>query len=137
MVVLVDLATKAWARDSLGKARHLWGPLWLRLQYNSGVSFSFNRGLPLMSALVALAVALVVLVIGSRAAAGFPTWGFGLLIGGGVGNVANRFLSSPPRVTDFVAVSSFPVFNAADAAITVGFLTLLVAILRGQRMVGS
>jgi lipoprotein signal peptidase len=37
-------------------------------------------------------------------------------------------------VTDFVALGSFPVFNLADASITIGFVLLLVAALRGERL---
>jgi lipoprotein signal peptidase len=33
-----------------------------------------------------------------------------------------------------MAVGSFPVFNLADAAITVGFIVLLVCAVRGQKL---
>jgi signal peptidase II len=66
---------------------------------------------------------------------GAPGVGFGLLIGGGLANVIDRLAASPHRVTDFIAVSSFPVFNLADVAITAGFVVLLVAALRGDRLV--
>jgi signal peptidase II len=81
-------------------------------------------------------VALVVVVVGLQAHRGTPTVGFGLLIGGGLANVIDRLAASPHRVTDFIAVSSFPVFNVADVAITFGFLALMIAALRGERLVG-
>jgi signal peptidase II len=61
-----------------------------------------------------------------------PAIGFGLLLGGGLANVVDRLVASPHRVTDFIAVSSFPVFNLADVAITLGFVILMVAALRGE-----
>jgi len=57
-----------------------------------------------------------------------------LLIGGGVANVIDRLAASPHEVTDFIAVGSFPVFNAADAAITLGFIVLMVAAISGERL---
>jgi signal peptidase II len=75
-----------------------------------------------------------VFAIGLQAAPGWPAVGFGLLIGGGVANVVDRLAARPHQVTDFVAVGSFPVFNLADAAITVGFVVLLVTALSGDRL---
>jgi lipoprotein signal peptidase len=39
-------------------------------------------------------------------------------------------------VTDFIAVSSFPVFNLADVSITLGFIVLMVVALRGEQLLG-
>jgi len=52
-----------------------------------------------------------------------------------VANVVDRLTASPPRVTDFIAVGQFPVFNVADISVSVGFLLLLLLVLRGERMV--
>jgi signal peptidase II len=73
-------------------------------------------------------------LVGLNSAAGLPAAGFGLLLGGGVANVIDRLAATPHRVTDFVALGSFPVFNIADVAITAGFVTLMIAALRGQRL---
>ena len=136
VVTALDAVTKWWARRALARhARHRVGPLWLRLDFNSGISFSLSHGLPLVSAVVTLVVAVAVVVVALRARPGVSTWGFGLLVGGGVGNVLDRLAATPPRVTDFVAFSSFPVFNLADVAITAGFVLLLTRILRGERLV--
>lgn len=137
VVAVVDALSKAWARHALAAhAVHVLGPLWLRLQYNSGVSFSINSSGPLVTTVVTLVVAAVVLIVGLNANRGLPAVGFGLLIGGGVANVIDRLAASPHQVTDFVAVSSFPVFNVADVAITAGFVVLLTAALRGDRLLG-
>jgi lipoprotein signal peptidase len=37
-------------------------------------------------------------------------------------------------VTDFIAVSSLPVFNLADVSITAGFVVLMICALRGDRL---
>jgi lipoprotein signal peptidase len=38
-------------------------------------------------------------------------------------------------VTDFISVGWFPIFNLADASVTVGFIVLMVAMLRGSSLV--
>jgi len=88
----------------------------------------------LLTSIATLIVAVVVLVVGLGARRGLPTVGFGLLIGGGVANVIDRLAATPHRVTDFIALGSFPVFNLADVAITAGFITLLVAALSGEKL---
>jgi signal peptidase II len=79
-------------------------------------------------------IAVVVVVVGLNARRGLSTIGFGLLLGGGVANIVDRLSASPHRVTDFIALGSFPVFNLADVAITGGFVVLLVAALTGEKL---
>ena len=50
----------------------------------------------------------------------------GLQLGGAAGNLIDRLLAG--RVTDFISVGAFPVFNIADASITVGVLVLLLGV---------
>lgn len=136
VVTAIDAFTKVWVRHALAThAVHVGGTIWLRLQYNSGISFSLNATRSVLTTILTVAVALVVLAVGLRARQGLATIGFGLLIGGGVANVIDRLSASPHRVTDFIALGSFPVFNLADVAITAGFITLLVAALSGERLV--
>jgi len=135
VVTALDAATKAWARrDLVAHAVHVLGFVWFRLQFNAGVSFSINSSGPVWATIVSVAVALGVVLVGLNAKKGLPALGFGLLLGGGLGNVIDRLASSPHRVTDFIAVSSFPVFNLADTSITVGFVLLMVASLRGDKL---
>ena len=110
------------------------GAIWLRLQYNSGISFSFNQSRTWLTTIATVVVALVVLVVGLGARRGLSTIGFGLLIGGGVANVVDRLTATPHQVTDFIALGGFPVFNLADVAITIGFITLLVAAMTGEKL---
>ncbi len=134
-VTAIDAVAKYWARHALAHhAVHVGGAVWLRLRYNSGISFSLNSSGPLVTSIVTVAVALVVVAVGLNAASGTPAVGFGLLIGGGLANVVDRLSASPHQVTDFVALGSFPVFNTADVAITAGFITLVVASLSGEKL---
>lgn len=134
-VTAIDALSKVWARHALANhAIHVGGVIWLRLQYNSGVSFSFNQSRTLLTTIGTVVVAVVVVVVGLNARRGLPAVGFGLLIGGGVANIVDRLSATPHRVTDFIALGSFPVFNLADVAITVGFIVLLVAALMGEKL---
>ncbi|MHB1208325.1 MAG: signal peptidase II [Acidimicrobiales bacterium] len=135
VVLALDAVTKAWARHTLvTHSIHLFGAAWLRLQFNSGISFSINQSGPLVTSILTAIIAAVVVVVGIRANSGAPAVGFGLLLGGGVANLADRLLSTPHRVTDFISLGSFPVFNLADVSITCGFVVLAIAALRGDRL---
>jgi signal peptidase II len=133
VVTALDALTKAWARHDLSNhGDHVLSVVWFRLQYNGGISFSINQSGPLVTTIATVAVVLV----GVNARRGTPAIGFGLLIGGGLANVIDRLASSTHRVTDFIAVSSFPVFNLADVSITLGFIVLMVVALRGEQLLG-
>ncbi|MGD0853941.1 MAG: signal peptidase II [Acidimicrobiales bacterium] len=135
VVTAIDALSKVWARHVLAThAIHVGGAIWLRLEYNSGISFSFVQSRALITSIVTAVVVIVVLLVGLRANRGLSTVGFGLLIGGGIANVIDRLSATPHRVTDFIALGSFSVFNLADVAITAGFITLLVGALMGEKL---
>jgi signal peptidase II len=54
--------------------------------------------------------------------------GFGLILGGAIGNVVDRYVHH--FVVDFIAVGSFYIFNAADACISAGVVLLVLSALR-------
>jgi signal peptidase II len=135
VVTAIDAATKAWVRHDLAHhSVHVVGFIWFRLRFNSGVSFSINSSGPIVTTIATVVIAVIVVLVGINANRGVPTIGFGLLIGGGVANVIDRLAASPHKVTDFIAVSTFPVFNVADIAITFGFIALMIAAIRGDRL---
>ncbi len=48
----------------------------------------------------------------------------GMQLGGALGNLVDR-LTKDGRVTDFISLGNFPVFNVADSSITVGTILLI------------
>lgn len=108
--------------------------MWLRLQYNAGISFSLDQSRPIEIIVGTIVIVLVVAAIGLRATSSLVAVGFGLLLGGALGNLIDRLVTSNRQVTDFIAVGNFPVFNLADASITVGCVILIVAALRGHKL---
>ena len=57
----------------------------------------------------------------------------GLLLGGAVGNLIDRLVLG--RVTDFLDVGAWPVFNLADSSIVTGVIMLAVVYLFPQFLV--
>jgi len=47
-------------------------------------------------------------------------------LGGAIGNLIDRLVIG--RVTDFISIGTFPVFNVADSSISVGCVVLLLGV---------
>ncbi len=93
---------------------------------NDGGAFGILGGsqvLLLLGSAVAVGVVLWMLLSGPGSRA--TTYGCGLILGGAAGNLLDRLTAG--EVTDYVHFSFWYIFNAADAAITVGVATLLLA----------
>jgi signal peptidase II len=128
VVIALDQLTKSLALSHLrvGVPRHVFGPVNLLLTFNQGAAFSLGAGVaPLVEAVAVALVVGVVLASGRLARRGTNltvTVGLGLLSGGAVSNLADRFVRHHHgAVVDFVQlVSWWPIFNLADACITVG-----------------
>jgi signal peptidase II len=134
-VVALDQWSKSWAQQALKVGpRHVLGPMYLVLTYNRGAAFSFGTGASPVIAAVAVALVIAVALYSRRLARGgapLPVMvALGLLAGGAVSNLADRFFRHHHgAVVDFISlVSWWATFNVADAAITIGALTLAVSL---------
>lgn len=131
LVVAADQAAKAAVEANLfpGEQVEVLGPLQLTLSHNRGVAFGLAGG---GGALLILFAAVALGVIGylfARTAARPGMWvAAGLLGGGALGNLADRVRAD--AVTDYIDVASWPAFNLADIAITLGVLLLAFLYLR-------
>lgn len=144
VIVALDQATKASVRahiapfDSIGLI-----PNWLRLVHaeNSGAAFSFLADAnPLLRGLVLIGIsaavlAFVVSTLWKRQQPTLTAVALALVMGGAFGNLWDRIIRH--TVTDFIEVYhgdwSFPAFNAADSAITVGAALLVIELLFARR----
>ncbi len=141
-VIAADQFTKALARDSIsgGSTEELFGGLIKIVDVrNSGVAFGQLSGGGIIVAVV-VALALFALVWYFLSHLGTPLiWlATGLVIGGAVGNIIDRVRAG--AVTDFIKLPHWPAFNLADAAITVGVISLVVLVefdARRQRRSGT
>jgi signal peptidase II len=96
---------------------------------NDGGAFGILGGsqlLLLVGSAVAVGVVLWMLFAGQRSR--LATLACGLILGGAAGNLLDRLTTG--QVTDYIHFSFWYVFNAADAAITVGVVTLLLSTFR-------
>ena len=108
-------------------------PGFLSITYirNAGGAFGILGGsqvLLLLGSAVAVGVVLWMLLAGQRSR--LATLACGLILGGAAGNLLDRLTTG--EVTDYVHFSFWYVFNAADAAITIGVATLIFSTFRMQ-----
>jgi signal peptidase II len=121
-------------------------PGWLRIIHteNPGAAFGvLAEGNPFLRSAVLIGVSAAVLVFvalalwgrGSSFNTPLTRFGLSLILGGAIGNLYDRVLYG--AVTDFIEVYhgawSFPAFNVADSAITVGAVLLMLDLLRSKR----
>lgn len=133
LTIALDQAIKTWVTTSLPlqEAVPVLPVFSLFHTYNTGVAFSFmNTMSPMALAALALAITAIMLYLWwtSRHEGLLQSLGFGLIVGGAVGNIIDRALLG--KVVDYVSLHYgdfyFAVFNLADAALTVGVGLILL-----------
>jgi signal peptidase II len=131
LVVVLDQAAKAAIDANLfpGEEVHVLGPVELTLSHNSGVAFGLASGGGVRLVFVTALALGVVGYLFSRDPTRQGMWiAAGLLAGGALGNLADRIRAD--AVTDYIVIGSWPAFNLADVAVTLGILTLAFSYLR-------
>lgn len=137
LIVVVDQITKAIVRANLVENVDMWAPWDWLLPYarfvhitNTGVAFGMFQGRAYIFAILATIVALAIIYY-------FPQIprhdkllrvAMSMQLAGALGNLIDR-LRQNGAVTDFVSVGNFPVWNVADASITIGVAILILGVL--------
>jgi len=142
LIVIADQASKYAVSASLrpGEIREVTGFFNLVLAYNRGAAFSFlsdaggwQRGL--FIGIAAVAIAVIVTLLGKHADEPLFCAGLALILGGALGNVCDRIVLG--HVVDFLDFHAlgwhFWAFNLADSAISVGAGILILDGLRTAR----
>lgn len=138
LVLLLDQFTKLLAQTFLEPGLShpvLPNVFHLTLLENTGIAFGLFQGAEKVLFVI------ILLSIGLLTAIGFRTdrkhfkvqWGIGLILGGALGNLADRIRVG--AVIDFLDFRVWPVFNLADTAITLGVGLFLLEFLRDQHRV--
>lgn len=144
-VVGADQLTKYVAEARLapgGETQWFLGELlgW-KLIYNPGAALSIGSGFTWLLTAVAVAVVIVVARTSRRIGSAWWALAFGLLLGGAVGNLIDRFFREPGfavgHVVDFINYAGFFVGNVADIAIVVAAGLVAVLSFRGVPITGS
>jgi signal peptidase II len=130
-VLVADQAVKAAIEAQLvpGEKVDVLGPLGLTLAHNRGVAFGLagGAGAPLI-VLTVVALGVVGYLFARNPTRPGMWLAAGLLAGGAVGNLVDRVRAG--EVTDYVDLTSWPPFNLADVAITLGVVVLVLLYLR-------
>lgn len=138
VVVAVDQVTKSWAvrRLSQGDIHVVW-KLDLQLTYNSGASFGLARGWAPIIGAVAVSVVVILLASVRHVRSDALTVALGLVIGGALGNLADRIVRGHHgAVVDFIALHFWPTFNVADSCVVVGAIAAAL-IVSSKRPAGA
>ncbi len=146
-IVVLDRLSKLWIRSNLSSYDSIsviHG--WFRIVHteNPGAAFGvLADGNPMLRSIVLIGVAVIVLIFVVlalwRRSDGFASaatrLGLALILGGAAGNLYDRITRG--TVTDFLEVYNggwtFPAFNVADSAITVGSAFLIIDLLRPKK----
>ncbi len=133
-VFVVDQGTKVVVERTMGVGESIaLVPGFLSLTHikNDGGAFGILGGSQLLLLVgSAVAVGVVLWMLLSGLTSGATTYGCGLILGGAAGNLLDRLTAG--EVTDYVHFSFWYVFNAADAAITIGVGLLILSAFRGR-----
>jgi len=139
VILILDQWTKSIIRSNLDFGE-IWMPWeWLAPYarvvhwYNTGVAFGMFQDRNLMFAMLSLVVSLVLIIFYPKLTQNdwFLRVAIGLQVGGSLGNLIDRLTID--HVTDFISVGNFPVFNIADASITMGVGVMLLGLWLEER----
>ena len=102
---------------------------------NSGAAFSMATGYTWSLTLIATGVVVGIFWMGRRLVSPWWAVGLGMILGGAMGNLVDRFFRAPGplrgHVVDFLSVGWWPVFNVADPAVVGGAILLVVLSILG------
>jgi len=135
-IIALDQWTKWLVRENIEFGTQ-WVPDWLMWLspyarivhwYNSGAAFGmFQNGNTVFMILAFIVICAIIYYFPQVEAEDWTLKvAMGLQLAGAAGNLIDRLLMG--KVTDFISVGSFPVFNVADSSITVGVIVLLLGV---------
>ena len=125
---------------TLGEQIMIWDPYFALLSHrNRGAAWGMLQGQIGFFAVVTVIVIAAIIYYFHKEAKGKPIFQVGLmlLLGGAIGNFIDRLWKG--EVVDFVDVLipivnyDFPIFNIADAALTIGVVVVILFILQEER----
>lgn len=142
--VLIDQLSKAIALTALADRERI--PLvgdafGLQLAFNPGAVLGMGSGVTWILTVVGVAAVAGLFVMAARARTVGWAAGVGLVLGGAVGNLIDRFMSPPGfaigHVTDFLAYGRLFIGNLADVFLAAGAIALAVMLMLRQRSISG
>jgi len=135
-LVALDQLTKLWAVRNLilGNPQPLIGNV-IRLTrvHNTGGAFGIfpGNGEVFIAVSVVMSFVLTGLLLSRRFTSPVFQYGLAVILAGAIGNLIDRVIHG--YVLDFFEIRGFPVFNVADACVTVGAFAVVCYILFASR----
>lgn len=147
IVVALDQLSKLWVLENLSQTPSrvlIQDFLRLRFTRNTGAAFGIFQGGTGMLSIAAIAIVGAIIFSATRMGGQnrFTVLSMGLIVGGALGNLIDRLRLGfvvdfievyGPRVQVGDSVYTWPVFNIADSAISVGVVLLVTAMLFGGK----
>ncbi len=135
VIISLDQYTKYLVRQNLDLWTETWVPWDWMLPYmrivhvpNTGVAFGMFQGFGDIFSIIAVVVVLIIILYFPRVPQ--SDWSLrlamSLQLSGAIGNLIDRLTIG--YVTDFISVGDFPVWNVADASITIGVVVLILGV---------
>jgi len=142
MIVALDQATKSLVRTNLALGE-TWLPeslTWLSPYarivhwYNTGAAFGMFQSGSMVFTVLAIIVISAIIYYFPRVENNDWTLrlAMSMQLAGAAGNLLDRLVHDG-KVTDFISVGTFPVFNVADASISMGTAILLLGVYLQER----
>ena len=134
VLLLFDRLLKLWAACALDLGRPtplLGNAVRLTRVHNTGGAFGLFPGTPAVFIAVSavIAAALFVFLLSRWANDWLSKLGASILLAGAAGNLIDR--ATHGYVVDFFEIRGFPIFNLADACVTVGAVLIIAHVLFG------
>ena len=133
LIFLIDQITKSLIREyiKLGTSLEIIpNLLYFTHTINTGASFSLFTNFSLLLTIIAIVVVLAITVFHRKIPHNYK-FPFVLILGGTLGNLTDRLFFG--TVTDFIDFRIWPIFNAADSAITVAAILLIMIAWKEER----
>lgn len=139
LIILLDQLTKYLIRSNLALGEILWPGLWItefaRIVHwqNTGAAFGMFQSLGSVFMILSMIVSVAIVYYYPQVPRQdkLIRLAMALLLGGAVGNLVDRLYQG--YVTDFISVGEFPVFNIADASISLGVVVLFLGMWLQER----
>ena len=144
--VAIDQVSKAIVVSVMteGEVVPIWGNVLIfEFVRNPGAAFSFASGATWIFSLLAAGVAVVIVWVARRLRSIGWAVALGLLLGGTLGNLADRLFREPGfgigEVIDFINLPWLlpAIFNVADIGITFSVIVLIFLVLTGRNVDGT
>ena len=124
LIIIIDQITKFFAKAITNTVILIPKVLEFTFVKNTGVAFGLFKGMQWIMIVLVILIILIIIYFIKDVKNKSLAISLSLILGGAIGNLIDRIVYS--NVIDFIKISIWPVFNIADACITVGAILLII-----------